>query len=909
MTKRRSATLERSGAAKQPREAQGVVPVPPTVEVHAWTRVADSVVEASWLVAALAAPLYFSAATSTGFEPDKAVLVRVLAIVAGGAWLAGVAVRGARVAWQKVRLVERRVDPLLIAGLVVFAAFALATVFSVDRRLSLYGSQSRGEGLVTYLAYGIFFAAIATSLRHRFQLERLITVLVFGSVPAVIYGFVQQFGLDPLPTGGDPSVLLWPSRSTFGQHVFFGTYLVLVTPLTLARVLQNWSRRSTPPVRGVGDEAPFGALAAAFVSISFFLFLFIGYRHTQVFGLFPGVLAAYALLGLIFEELPETIGVRRLRTWGYGFLLLLQIVTLGVVGARGAWFGFFASVPVFAFLLAWWMRRPRIWWSVLGVSGAVALFVFVLNIPGGPLQPLRTVHGLTRIANLTESGEAVSSTKGRMQIWSAVGTLMTRDPAIGGQWGGPARDVIGYGPDTMHIDFESIFPLKLRRTTFEVWTWDRSHNIFLDYLVQAGLLGLLGLLAALALFVRAVLLALRTADQHIAWPIMGLGAAVGGHLADGIFGIEMPASLLLFWLFIGIGAALPAMMRREDERAEPGSIRSAQEVEQPADRMRGVRPVLIVCGVLIVLYAVVAPVGAISDHPAFLAALWLFSALLGVGAVAHVLVPRVVVAATRRARPGREVRAPALQGRRKVVLGGIMLGAILALGSQFQFERAAMNERIGSNMLQAQQMQPALSDLQATVRVEPVEPYYYHDLGTAYVALAQLKYASADPAFRPTPGDVASISPDVAITLGRDQLYQLGVYALEKASSLDPLDPLYQDAVGGAYLQWRHPQQALAAFQRAESVSYENPKYLAEEARALLQMHQASRALAVSQQAIAFDPSYWYAHASAALSYHQMGNRALTRSEAFQALFWEPVFWPPPPAAQVTQMKKLQKTG
>ncbi|GAC1466214.1 MAG: hypothetical protein PVSMB7_11410 [Chloroflexota bacterium] len=831
---------------------------------------ADGVVEASWIVAALALPLYFSSVTTTGFEPDKAVLVRVFAVIAGAAWLVGEVVRD--------RQGSRTVNPVVVVGLAVIAAFALATLLSIDRRLSLYGSQSRGEGLLTYLAYGTFFLTIATRLRRRVQFERLITVIVFGSAPAVIYGFIQQFGLDPLPTQGDPSVLVWPSRSTFGQHVFLGSYLVLVTPLTLARVLQCWSRRDEDPVKGMGDEVILGGLATAFVSASFFLFLYVGFHRSQVFALLPLVLAGYAALGLFFEHLPETLGVRRLRLWGYTFLLLLQVITLGVTGARGAWLGFFASVPIFAFLLAWWLRRPRIWWSVLGASVAVALFVFVLNIPGGPLQRLRTVHGLNRVANLTESGEAVSSTKGRMEIWQAVGTLMTKDPAIGGEWGGPGRDLVGYGPDTMHLDFESIFPLKLRRTTFEVWTWDRSHNIYLDYFVQAGILGVLALLAVVGLFIRRVLLALRTADQKTAWGIMGLGAAVGGHAADGLFGIEMPAGLLLFWLFIGVGAALPVL------------VGTGQE-EEPVKRMQAVRPVLTIWGCLIALFILVTLVPPLADHPTLMAAIWLLAGMLGVGIVAHLLLDRVF-----RSGGQRGVGHAARRGH-AVAMGAILVGAALALGSQFQFENAAMNELIGIRMLGSLQTQQAVADFQKTIRARSIEPLYYHDLGSAYLNLALLKYQSADPTYHPTSGDAVSLPSETAITLGRDQLFQLSVYAFEKASALDPYDPQYLDSVGDTYLRWNHPQQALAAFQRAESLSYQNPKYLAEESRALLRMNRGPEALAVARQAVSLDPSYWYGHASAALVYHQLGQKAQAKSEAYLALFWEPVFWPPPPQA------------
>ncbi|MGI8824308.1 MAG: O-antigen ligase family protein [Chloroflexota bacterium] len=888
MAKRRSsATLERRGAAKPARGGARPKVTVPSVTTANIGHLADAVVEATWLVAALAIPLYFSAVTATGFEADKGVLLRVLASVAGAAWLTGAA------AGPRRHVAIRGTDLLFMAGIAMFFSLTLATLLSVDLRLSLFGSLSRGAGLVTYLACAVFFLTVATRLRSRRQLERLITVLIFGSVPATLYGFIQQFGLDPIPTQGDPSILVFPSRSTFGQHVFFGAFLVFVTPLTVARVLQLWMRRDAPYARGSGEEGSLaGLIVIAFVA-TFFAFLNSGSHRNAVFAVFPAVLAGYVLLALLFEALPDTPSVRRVRLWGYFSLLVLQVVTLGVTGARGAWLGFFTSVPVFAFLLAWWLRRPRIWWSMLAASGAVALFVLVLNIPGGPLQPIRTVHGVSRLANLTESGQAVSSTKGRMDIWGAVGTLVTKNPPIGSAWGGSLRDVVGYGPDTMRLDFEAIFPLKLRRTTFEVWTWDRSHDVYLDYLVQSGLLGIVALLSVIGLFCRRILLALRTADERLAWPLMGIGAAFAGHLADGIFGIEMAVTLLLFWLIVGIAAAAPKLAAAADAD------------EQPLATLR-LRPVLYVWATLLLLFGVTALWSDLIEHSTVMAILWLLGTAGGVAAVAWLLLPvhaHVV-------RVSRDVAArPRRNPRQTAAYAMIGTGLVLALGAQFQFENAAFTELVGLRYLGQMQTQQSVGSLQDTVRSIPYEPFYWHDLGTAYLNLAVLKYQSAEPGLHVSAGDAVAIAPETAILLGRDQLFQLSVDASLKAQQLDPSDPLYIDSVGDTYLRWHHPTQALAAFQHAERLSLDNPKYLAEEARAFLQMHQPQQALAVAGQAIALDPTYWYAHASAALALHALGQRVRARNQATVALFWEPVFWPPPQASELAPIKRLRQTG
>ncbi|PZR97391.1 MAG: hypothetical protein DLM70_19505, partial [Chloroflexi bacterium] len=83
------------------------------------------------------------------------MLLRVLASVAGAAWLTGAA------AGPRRHVAIRGTDLLFMAGIAMFFSLTLATLLSVDLRLSLFGSLSRGAGLVTYLACAVFFLTVA----------------------------------------------------------------------------------------------------------------------------------------------------------------------------------------------------------------------------------------------------------------------------------------------------------------------------------------------------------------------------------------------------------------------------------------------------------------------------------------------------------------------------------------------------------------------------------------------------------------------------------------------------------------------------------------------------------------------------------------------------------------------------
>ncbi|MBV9280095.1 MAG: O-antigen ligase family protein, partial [Chloroflexi bacterium] len=582
----------------------------PQQTTGALQRLAGSVVEAGCLVAVLALPLYFTVLTS-GYEPDKAVLLRALACITAVAWLAGLP--GGRPA-------RTRPGPLFWLSALLFLAYCLATVLSIQPTTSLWGLHNRQEGLWTRASYLIFLVAVVTRFRDRAQLDRLISVLLIGSVPVVLYGFIQEFRLDPVPTSGSPETLQWPVWSSFGQHVFFGSYLVFIIPFTLARVLSGWEGRSPVSSAWYGArEVAVGAGTLALMAAGYFAFLRLGVDHPALFAALAGLLAGYVLAALYLLGLPETPALRRARSVGYLGFLALQVLTLIFTGTRASWLGALAALPVFGFLVARRTHRARIARTILGATAAAGLFLLLLNIPNGPLKPLRTIHGLNRLANITDSGGSEGSAQGRLLIWQGVKDLVTTDPAVGGTWGGIGRSLIGYGPETMRVAFQRVFPLTLRRVNSEINVWDRAHDIYLDYLVDAGLVALLLLLAILAVFFWRVLRLLPAVPDRSAWLLIAAASAMVGHLVDGLFSIETVVSFLLFWLVI-------ALVAGDGLRAD-GAPEAAPAFGRPAAVFA------------VALAALMAALLAVStaDSPALLGILWLLAVVMGIAAVARSL--------------------------------------------------------------------------------------------------------------------------------------------------------------------------------------------------------------------------------------------------------------------------------
>jgi O-antigen ligase/tetratricopeptide (TPR) repeat protein len=854
--------------------------------------VADGIVEATCLVAVVMLPLYFFLLSPLGPETDKAVILIALACIATGAWLVGEIDRFV------CHAPHSRANLLLWSGVAVFAVYAVATALSIHPATSLFGTIARHQGLLTHAGYTVFFLCVATRLRRGEQVRRLLGVVIFASLPAVVYGIFQQFGVDPAPTVGDISTIQWPVRSSFGQHIFFAAYLVLVIPLTGARLLDLWDRRPEASARGAGDEPLLAGVLVCFVGFSFLGFLALGQHLVALFAIMPALLAGYVILGVALEELANTPSMLRLRIWLYATLLALQILALIFTSARGPWLGFFATLPVFALLVAWRLNRPRIAWGVLGAAGALALFVLVLNIPSGPLASLRTKHIFNRIANV-QGYVNESSGAGRLQIWQGVGDLMTKQPAIRNTWGGIGRAVVGYGPESMDVAFEAVFPLKLRVQTSELYTWDRAHSIFLDILVDAGLLGLLAFLLTVVLFIWRVLRSL-AGRNNAAWLTIGLATAVAGHLVEGIFGLETAASLLIFWVILGVAAG-PSLNDDAPETSDTTSI-----------PWQGVATGYWV--VLLLLGAVVMLLTALPDHPEITMSLWLVTILGGVGTVTWLLVPRKPALPTPRPRDKRTARGAVplvtRTPRATITAGGaIAVLVLLGLFSQWNYETAALAETAGFHNLTHGHVDQGIADLQSAASMEDGQAKYQEDLATVFGGIASGNPQSSDPVYAPHGDDPRTLDPQRILTLGRNQLYALAALSLQSARAVAPLDPTVYSALGDLYMNWGKPGSAIYQYRQAERLSHDNPRYIDAQALARLKQNRVPAAAAFVHTALRLDPTFWYSWYAQAKIDHVMGKRSEARSAAHLALYLTQNYRPLPSAAQLAELHLYDRSG
>jgi len=197
----------------------------------------------------------------------------------------------------------------------------------------------------------------------------------------------------------------------------------------------------------------------------------------------PAYVGTYMIFALFFSAfLLNRINEKSQKwlKWLFSALLILFFVILIFSQTRGALIGL--GIGVISGLLYIFFHSPKGRLKKIAVAAIVILIIL-----GGlgfkyrrsiELMPFCKVGG-NRILDITLNTETFQT---RLLLWKQA-------LIIAGE-----RPILGWGPENFSPAFEKHY---LPR--FEVW-FDRAHNIFLDYLVQTGILGFLSYLSIFIVF-------------------------------------------------------------------------------------------------------------------------------------------------------------------------------------------------------------------------------------------------------------------------------------------------------------------------------------------------------------------------------------------------------------------------
>jgi hypothetical protein len=132
---------------------------------------------------------------------------------------------------EKISIKTSKTFWLLIALLLVFS---LATLFSLDRSFSFWGSPYRSGGFLNFAFY-IIFAILAFLILRKSDWEK---VWVFSFIIAVLVSLVAIFQRFGILSNIFVSVLNQP-WSTIGGSTFLAVYLLILSFLALTFILRS----------------------------------------------------------------------------------------------------------------------------------------------------------------------------------------------------------------------------------------------------------------------------------------------------------------------------------------------------------------------------------------------------------------------------------------------------------------------------------------------------------------------------------------------------------------------------------------------------------------------------------------------------------------------------------------------
>jgi len=547
------------------------------MRITTWVRALDYFVEACWLLALVAVPIYFDTLTVRIFEPDKIVLFRnivmlmvlavllraILTLPAALANRASMSSASAAdsmsidggtdvakpVPWWRTEILRR---PLLVPVAVFVLVYTAATIHSVLPGISFWGSYDRSQGLLTWLSYIAFFLILSYQVRRWPQIERIISALVFGSIPVAFYGVMQHFQWDPVAWGADTSTRV---ASTLGNSIFLGAYVIMCMPFAGYRLWQaverlradRWAARTSaslatadPSLATAGRRAGVGAGGARGAQ---------GQRRGA-----PAGRAGRQAQTNVGRRDTITIGAGNIPpivpVIGYSLVLILNFAALYWCGSRGPYYGLLAAAFVVGFPLMIKFSNP--YPAMAGIALAIAIYLFpqainVLNHPSSTTTAVAASSSTAQDAgHLTDLGVNGTS-EVRVFIWK--GSI----PLIEHNW------LLGWGPETMIYVYAPYYPSGLGHIERSNAAPDRNHDLWLDFLVFSGVLGLAAWLAILG-SVAAVLYRLlrRTASRRVTLLCAAIIAAVLAHLVEGSVGIPIVSTLMILWALLGVLAAVYA---------------------------------------------------------------------------------------------------------------------------------------------------------------------------------------------------------------------------------------------------------------------------------------------------------------------------------------------------------------
>ncbi|MDD4363741.1 MAG: O-antigen ligase family protein, partial [Atribacterota bacterium] len=272
----------------------------------------------------------------------------------------------------------------------------------------------------------------------------------------------------------------------------------------------------------------------------------------QVFGLFGNVnyFAEYLILPL---SLALGLFINKERVFSRLYLIISLIAMGGglfFTFTRGSYLGIAAALTVMMVLYyqgsiekthkKYYQRMILFFLIMIFIALAVIYIPHTFNKAGTPLGRLRE---RVTIENITSGNNTIR----RIAIWKITWLMIKDRPVLGS----------GIGTFDYHtLDYQAkFFAQGDNRDIYPHGFAAQSHNEYLQIWSELGLVGLLLFLGIIFVYYRHVLLNLKRINKMKEKAIViGLAGGIAAVLVDALvnFPLQLPGSIVLFWLFIGL---------------------------------------------------------------------------------------------------------------------------------------------------------------------------------------------------------------------------------------------------------------------------------------------------------------------------------------------------------------------
>ena len=272
----------------------------------------------SWLLALALVPLAFSGPDVVVlFQQPKDFLLHFFALLILSLWAVEWALGGYRPQGDLGSLgaikpwLGRNPRNWALASAAGFGSVvAISTILSPLPAVSLWGRDfsQLGYELYSVLSLLVLFFAVALRVRDPHQIRRILLVIAGAGAITGLYGISQRYGWDPIGNGEDQTRVF----SSFGNPIFFGSYLVMSTVVTLGLALD----------RARGASRGWLILITAMLGVQLAAMWFTGSRGPWI-GMAFGI-GAFAISGAITLDRSQIIRVAAVLATGF---LIAFVVT------------------------------------------------------------------------------------------------------------------------------------------------------------------------------------------------------------------------------------------------------------------------------------------------------------------------------------------------------------------------------------------------------------------------------------------------------------------------------------------------------------------------------------------------------------------------------------------------------